>query len=75
VISQLEGLGAVGMISTHDLELCKLAESGSMIKNFSFSEHYKDGHIYFDYKLTQGQSKTTNAKFLMEMVGIYTKKS
>ena len=72
VISQLEGMRAVGMISTHDLELCKLAEVSGRIKNFSFSEHYKDGRIYFDYKLKPGQSKTTNAKFLMEMVGIYT---
>ena len=33
-------------------------------------EHHKDNNIYFDYKMKPGKSKTTNAKFLMEMVGI-----
>jgi len=71
VISKLAGLGAAGMISTHDLELCKLAEHRRIL-NHSFSEHYKNGKILFDYKIQAGQSKTTNARFLMEMLGIGT---
>ena len=70
VISKLAGLSAAGMISTHDLELCKLAEHNARILNYSFSEHYQNGEILFEYKLQTGQSKTTNAKFLMEMLGI-----
>lgn len=70
VISQLEALNAVGMISTHDLELCNLASKVTRIKNFSFSEHYQNNNIHFSYKIKQGQSQTTNAKFLMQMVGI-----
>ena len=70
VISKLANLDAAGMISTHDLELCKLSQYHARIINHSFSEHYQNGEILFDYKLQTGQSKTTNAKFLMEMLGI-----
>jgi len=99
VITKLVELEAVGMISTHDLELCKLADLHGRVRNFSFSEEYKversepqllsseclclpqgglcpterngiKREIYFDYKIRIGQSKTTNARFLMEMIGI-----
>lgn len=70
VIEKLNELGAVGMISTHDLELCKLADLHIRIKNYNFSEYYKDKTICFDYKLKTGMSATTNAKYLMEMVGL-----
>jgi len=70
VISKLERLNAAGMVSTHDLELCKLAGLHDRIINYSFCEHYQDGKIHFDYIMRKGQSKTTNARFLMEMVGI-----
>ena len=70
VISKLNALGVSGMISTHDLELCELAELNERIKNHSFSEHYKNNTINFDYKIQTGKSKTTNAQYLMNMVGI-----
>ena len=70
VISKLEKLGAAGMVTTHDLELCKLANFHDRIENYSFCETYRDGEIHFDYKMRKGQSKTTNARFLMEMIGI-----
>ena len=70
VIAKLNALGAVGMISTHDLELCELEGNYARIKNYSFSERYKDNRIYFDYRIKQGKSSVTNAKYLMKMVGI-----
>lgn len=70
VISKLNECSVVGMISTHDLELCELANENTSIKNYSFSEYYEANKIFFDYKIKQGKSNTTNAKFLMEMVGI-----
>ena len=70
VISKLQRLNAAGMVSTHDLEICKLADLHDRIVNYSFCEHYQDGQIHFDYVIRKGQSKTTNARFLMEMVGI-----
>lgn len=70
VISKLSTLGVIGMITTHDLELCTLEKRVRRIKNYSFSEHYEEGRICFDYKLKPGKSTTTNAKFLMEWIGI-----
>lgn len=70
VIARLNELDAVGLISTHDLELCNLADVHDRIRNHSFSEHYKDNRICFDYIMRRGRSNTTNAKYLMEMVGI-----
>lgn len=70
VIKKLHELKVVGMITTHDLELCDMAGSASYIRNYSFAEYYKDGQICFDYKMHPGKSKTTNAKYLMELLGI-----
>lgn len=70
VISRLNALGVIGIITTHDLTLCDLANQHYRISNYSFSEHYKDNKILFDYKLKPGKSNTTNAKYLMEMLGI-----
>lgn len=70
VIAKLERLGAAGIITTHDLELCRLAKDRSRIENYSFAEDYREQQIFFDYKLKQGKSQTTNATFLMKMVGI-----
>ncbi|MBR0599628.1 MutS family DNA mismatch repair protein [Sinanaerobacter chloroacetimidivorans] len=70
VITKLNELGAMGMVTTHDLELCELQQAIPRIQNYSFSEYYENGRIYFDYKIQHGKSKTTNARFLMELVGI-----
>ena len=70
VIATLEKLESAGMVSTHDLELCRLADLHRRILNFSFSENYVEGKILFSYKINEGKSQTTNAKFLMQMVGI-----
>jgi len=70
VLKRLDSLNAIGMITTHDLELCEIANQFSRIKNYGFSEEYRDNQIHFDYILKSGKSITTNAKYLMEMVGI-----
>lgn len=70
VISKLDELGSIGIVSTHDPELCELATNHPRIINYSFSEHYESNRICFSYKMKHGKSTTTNAKYLMEMVGI-----
>jgi DNA mismatch repair ATPase MutS len=61
----------IGLISTHDFELCSLDhEKNTNIVNYHFTESYKDNKIHFDYKLLPGRCNTTNAKYLMKMVGI-----
>jgi len=61
----------IGLISTHDFELCELEKEGDInIKNYHFTESYVNNQIRFDYKIRPGRSETTNAKYLMKMVGI-----
>lgn len=70
IITKLNDLGAIGIVTTHDLDLCELEQEIPRIHNYSFSEYYENERIYFDYKIKHGKSKTTNARYLMEMVGI-----
>lgn len=70
VIQKLCELGVRGMVTTHDLELCSLQNENAGISNMSFSERYRDGEILFDYKIRPGVSQSSNAKYLMEMLGI-----
>lgn len=71
VMLQLIENGAMGMVSTHDLELGDLEKkTKGSIKNYHFEEQYKDGAISFDYKLKEGVSTTRNALYLIRMAGI-----
>ena len=59
------------MVTTHDFELCNLVEdSMRKTRNYHFEEYYEANQIKFDYKLKEGRCKTTNAKYLLKMVGI-----
>lgn len=71
VLKNLSKSWIIGLISTHDFELCDLEQENQLqIKNYHFTEKYINNEIKFDYKLCPGRSKTTNAKYLMKMVGI-----
>lgn len=70
LIKQLSRNGAIGMLSTHDLELCDLEETMKEVENYNFREYYEDNKIKFDYKLRSGKSTTQNAVYLMKLAGI-----
>lgn len=71
LINQLQRDGALGLISTHDLELGELEkESKGCVKNYHFREYYQNQEISFDYKLRTGISTTRNALYLIKMAGI-----
>ncbi|MBC2722448.1 MAG: DNA mismatch repair protein, partial [Desulfosporosinus sp.] len=71
LIQQLSKAGAMGMVSTHDLELGNIErESDRKIRNYHFREYYKHDQIHFDYKLRPGISTTRNAMYLIKMAGI-----
>lgn len=62
---------AVGLVTTHDLALTKIAESiGDHVANFHFSDTFEDGKLHFDYKLHPGVVHTTNALALMRSIGL-----
>ena len=71
LIRQLSKVGAMGLVSTHDLELGDMErESDRRIRNYHFREYYKNDEIHFDYKLRSGISTTRNAMYLIKMAGI-----
>jgi DNA mismatch repair ATPase MutS len=70
LVNKLSRENALGLVSTHDLELGELEEKNPKIINYNFQEHYKNNEIHFDYKLRLGVSKTRNAVYLMKLAGI-----
>ena len=70
LIWQLSKLNAFGIISTHDLNLAKVASQHLPIRNYSFNSKLKDEKIIFNYKLTEGLCTDFNASTLMKRSGI-----
>lgn len=71
VLKILSREGIIGLMTTHDYALCDEAkETMANITYYHFSETYDDNGIYFDYKLKDGVSNISNAKYLMKLVGI-----
>ncbi len=70
LIKKLAETNAAGAIATHDLELIKLADFISKIKNYHFKEDIKEGKMIFDYSLNEGPCPTTNALKIMKLEGL-----
>lgn len=70
LINQLVNNKSMGLVSTHDLELCDLEITRPWLKNYNFQEYYENNNIKFDYKLREGRSETQNAVHLMKLAGI-----
>jgi len=70
LVNKLSGTDSIGLVSTHDLELCDLEAENPKITNYHFREYYTDGKLNFDYKLRPGPSTTRNALYLMRLAGI-----
>lgn len=68
-VKQLSSNNIFTLITTHDFELCEL-ENEVSCTNYHFEEYYQDDKIKFDYRIKDGRSKTTNAQYLLKMVGI-----
>ena len=70
IIRALADETGIGAISTHDLELIKLADDFENIRNFHFREDVVEGKMVFDYVLRKGPCPTTNALTIMAMEGL-----
>ena len=74
VIRHLVDVGAIGAVTTHDLELGDQAELVTAAKPVHFSETVAmegdDVEMTFDYQLRAGVATSTNALRLMRMVGL-----
>ena len=69
-IEALAGKHGVGVVSTHDLDLTRLAETIPHLTNYHFKEHVENGKMVFDFKLRPGPCPTTNALKIMQMEGL-----
>ena len=69
-IRSLAGRRCVGAVSTHDLELVKLADLYPQVLNYHFREEVIEGRMAFDYLLRTGPCPTTNALKIMEIEGL-----
>ena len=70
LIKQLSELNAFGIISTHDLELARLAGNHMIVSNQSFNSKIHNGELSFNYKLQDGVCTDFNASELMKKSGI-----
>ncbi len=71
VIRGLIDRGAIGIVTTHDLALAKLADAlVPRAANFHFQDQLIDGRMVFDYRLHPGVVQKSNALALMRAVGL-----
>jgi hypothetical protein len=71
VVHGLIDRGAIGLITTHDLALVRIAdELGPRAANVHFEDHLEDGQMRFDYRLRPGVVQHSNALELMRSVGL-----
>lgn len=71
LIRKLVEFNAISLIATHDLKLSEMeSEFPQQIFNKCFEIRIEDDELVFDYKLSDGVTKTMNATFLMKKMGI-----
>jgi len=71
VVRGLVERGALGLITTHDLALSRLAETmPGRAANVHFEDHIEEGKILFDYLMREGVVKKSNALELMRGIGL-----
>jgi hypothetical protein len=70
IVRALVALGAIGLVTTHDLALTELqARLGSAV-NMHFEDRLEDGKMIFDYRMRPGVVEHSNALALMRAIGL-----
>ncbi len=69
-LEKLSNSKSTGIIATHDLSLCKVAEAYPRVKNYYFDAYIKNDQLSFDYKFKEGICQNMNASFLLKKMGI-----
>ena len=73
VILHLLRQGAIGAVSTHDLQIAEIPELAEAVRPVHFRETLHPGGdppMTFDHRMRPGVATTTNALLLMELVGL-----
>ena len=61
---------STGIIATHDLSLCEVANEYNAVKNHYFDAEIIDNELHFDYTFKDGICQNMNASFLLKKMGI-----
>jgi hypothetical protein len=71
VVRGLGDLGAIGLVTTHDLILAQIADKlAPKVVNVHFEDRLEDGKMLFDYRMRPGVVKHSNALALMRAIGL-----
>jgi MutS domain V len=71
LLKKLVELGAIGLVTTHDLALAEIAPAlNGLVRNVHFEDYLEGGEVRFDYHLRQGVVTRSNALDLMRAVGL-----
>ena len=71
IVRSLAASGAIGLVTTHDLALARIADAlGARAANVHFEDHLEDGRMCFDYTMRPGVVTKSNALALMRAVGL-----
>ncbi len=71
VIRGLIDAGAIGLVTTHDLSLARIADTlAPRAVNVHFEDQLVDGQMHFDYRMHPGVVRHSNALALMRAIGL-----
>lgn len=71
LVRSLVDRGAIGLFTTHDLALARIAEGlAPRAANVHFQDELRDGRMHFDYVMRPGVVERSNALALMRAVGL-----
>ncbi len=71
MVRRLVERGAIGLVTTHDLALARIADGlGTRAANAHFEDRLEGGKLFFDYRLQPGIVETSNALNLMRSIGL-----
>jgi hypothetical protein len=71
ILAELLARGACGVVSTHDMELCRLPdELMTRVTQVHFRESVQNDQMTFDYKLREGPVTAGNALRVMQLAGL-----
>jgi ABC-type multidrug transport system fused ATPase/permease subunit len=69
-VERLVASKATGIIATHDLSLCEVANELPEVKNHYFDAEIVNNELHFDYTFKDGICQNMNASFLLKKMGI-----
>jgi DNA mismatch repair ATPase MutS len=70
IVRALVALGAIGLVTTHDLALTELSSTLGSAVNMHFEDRLENGKMIFDYRMRPGVVEHSNALALMRAIGL-----